>query len=409
MIPIEPMPATIDPNRARPDLIDETEDDMHDHLLDNLGGAKWPITLCSAEGALLWDVAGKTYWDFYGGHAVTLIGQGDPRFVEAIRQQAASLQFMTTAADVPVRTKAARRLCRFTKMDKVFFVNAGSEANEAALKIARKITGRPVMIAFEQGFHGRTAGSLGVTWGYRDQHAPAHGDVRFVPFGDVGALKSALGPDVAGVIVEPVQGMAGVITPPDGYLVELAALTRANGSVVICDEVQSGIGRMGTPLACHQYGITPDMATVGKGLGGGFPVAALLLSREMAASVKPGEHGTTFGGAPMACAAVEATLRIIEEDGLLDKGVALGDVMRQLLDVPGVVAVRGSGAWVGLQLDRPARPLVEGLMRAGFLVGGAKDPCTLRLAPAAVMPHHAVILLADALRALLAVPMQGVA
>lgn len=370
---------------------------MTAHLLDTVGAGRIPVTLESGEGALLWDVLGRTFWDFYGGHAVTLIGQGHPRWADAIARQARNLSFFTTLADVPVRTRAAAALCAFVSMPVCWFVNSGAEANEAALKIARKATGRPTIIAMENGFHGRTMGPLGVTWGYRDQHAPAHGSVRFVPFGDIEAFKAALDDTVAAVIVEPLQGIAGLVVPPAGWLKQVEEAAHANGSLLICDEIQSGIGRMGWPLGSQREGVKADLATVGKGLGGGFPVAALLLTEAMAATVKPSEHGTTFGGAPMACAAVEATLDIIVQEGLMEKATKLGEAMLSKLQIPGVVETRGAGAWIGVVLDRPAKPVAAFLIEKGFLVGTSSDPRVLRLAPPAVMPLYVVDQLAEAL------------
>lgn len=367
------------------------------YILDTVGPIKLPIRLQSAEGALMWDQDGKTYWDFYGGHAVTLIGQAHPKWVDALTRQARALSFATIIADVPVRTRAAKALCQFTGFDKVFFVNSGAEANEAALKIARKSTGRSVMIAFEHGFHGRTMGALGVTWKYRDQHEPAHGPTRFVPYGDLDALAKAMGPDVAGVIAEPIQGIAGIVEPPKGWLKGVETLCRQHGAVLIVDEVQSGLGRTGIPLLCREEGVSPDLVTVGKGLGGGFPVAALLLTDAMAATTKAGEHGTTFGGAPLACAAVEATLQIVAEEGLMAKATALGHAMKDKIGaVAGVLQVRGRGAWIGVVLDRPAKPVAEEMQKRGFLMGTAGDPNVIRLAPPAVMPHSAVQMLAEA-------------
>lgn len=377
------------------------------HLLDTVGGARLPVAFVSGEGALLWDEHGRTCWDFYGGHAVTLLGQGHPRWIEALAAQARQLSFLTTLCEVPVRERAAAQLCLFTGMDKVFFVNSGAEANEAALKIARKATGRRVVVAMEDGFHGRTAGAVGVSHHYRDQHLPAHGDVRFVPFGDLAAAERALDEDVAAVIVEPVQGMAGVVMPPRGFLAGLKAACERVGAALIADEVQCGIGRMGAPLASHLDGVRPDLVTVGKGVGGGFPVAALLLTDEMAASTRPGEHGTTFGGGPLAAAAVEATLAAIAADDLLGKAMALGERMAEVLPtVPGVLEVRGRGAWAGVVLDRPAKPVAAGLLQRGFLVGTASDPRVLRLAPPAVAPLYAVDLLADAMHATLGLPVR---
>ncbi|MEQ1508548.1 MAG: aminotransferase class III-fold pyridoxal phosphate-dependent enzyme, partial [Myxococcota bacterium] len=235
-----------------------------DHLLDTVGAGLLPVTFVSGEGALLWDDHGRTYWDFYGGHAVTLLGQGHPRWVDALTRQARQLSFLTTVCDVPVRRRAAEKLCRFTETDRAFFVNSGAEANEAALKIARKATGRTRIVAMEDGFHGRTIGAVGVSHHYRDQHQPAHGDVTFVPFGDLDAVRAAVDDDVAAVIVEPIQGLAGVVVPPDGFLAGVAAICRARGALLIADEVQCGIGRAGTPLASHRWGVRPDLVTVGK-------------------------------------------------------------------------------------------------------------------------------------------------
>jgi acetylornithine/N-succinyldiaminopimelate aminotransferase len=375
---------------------------MTAHMLDTVGAGRMPITLQSGEGALLWDILGRTFWDFYGGHAVTLIGQGHPRWADAIARQARSLSFFTTLTDVPIRTRATAALCRFTGMPVAWFVNSGAEANEAALKIARKATGRSVIVAMEHGFHGRTMGALGVTWGYRDQHAPSHGDVRFAKFGDIESLKAVLDDAVAAVMIEPMQGIAGITVPPEGYLAEVDRLAHANGSVLICDEVQSGIGRAGVPLLSVAMGARPDIVTVGKGVGGGFPVSAMLCTEAMAKTVAPSEHGTTFGGAPLACAAVEATLEIIESEGLLEKSMALGEAMKAKLRLPGVVETRGQGAWIGVALDRPAKPVAAALIERGFLVGTSSDPRVMRLAPPAVMPLYVVDQLAEALRQVLA-------
>ena len=372
------------------------------HTLNTVGGSALPITVQSAEGALMWDTDGNTYWDFYGGHAVTLIGQAHPDWIEALTRQAKSLSFFTGLAPVPVRTAAATRLCAFTGMDVAWFVNSGAEANEAALKIARKATGRSVMIAMVHGFHGRTMGALGVTWKYRDQHAPIHGTTRFVPFGDIEALRDAMGPDVAGVIVEPIQGIAGIVEPEEGYLVGVAEICAANGSILICDEIQCGIGRTGRSLVSTSHGVRPDIVTVGKGVGGGFPVAAVLLSDAMAQTVSAGEHGTTFGGAPLACAAVNATLEIIEREHLMEKAQSLGDTVHDALGrVNGVLEVRGSGAWIGVRLSCPAKVVIQALLAKGFMVGGSSDPYVLRLSPPAVMPKSAVPLLAQAMREVL--------
>ena len=292
--------------------------------------------------------------------------------------------------------RAAAHLCDFTGMDVAWFVNSGAEANEAALKIARKSTGRSVVIAMEHGFHGRTMGALGVTWKYREQHSPAHGHVRFVPFGDLDALRAALDDTVAGVIMEPIQGIAGIVEPPEGFLAGVREAVDAVGAVLICDEIQCGIGRVGLPLVSTSQGVRPDIVTVGKGVGGGFPVAAVLLSATLAETVGPGEHGTTFGGAPLACAAVEATLSIIETENLLERARGIGAELHALLQVPGVVSLRGGGVWIGVELDRPAKPVARKLLELGFLVGTSSDPRVLRLSPPAITPPQAVKLFSEA-------------
>ncbi|MDG1479536.1 MAG: aminotransferase class III-fold pyridoxal phosphate-dependent enzyme [Myxococcota bacterium] len=366
-------------------------------LLDNLGNAKLPITLCSGEGPLLWDTSGQTYWDFYGGHAVTLLGHGHPRWIQAITAQARQLSFCTTIADVPVRTEAAAALTRFTGTDRAFLVNSGAEAVEGALKLARKATGRKVIVAMQNGFHGRTMGALGVTERYRGQHNPAHGDTRFVAFGDLEDLAKSLDADVAAVILEPIQGIAGVRLPPAGYLAQVAALCTAAGALLICDEVQCGMGRTGAPLVSRAMGVAADIVTLGKGIAGGFPAAAVLMTEAVAATVRPGEHGTTFGGAPMACAAIKATIEIIEAESLMAQAHQAGQWIERWLAVPGVVEIRAAGAWAGITLDTPARPVAAALLQRGFLVGTSGDPHTLRLAPPAAIPEYVVRMLGRAL------------
>ena len=213
--------------------------------------AMLPVSLVRGEGARIWDAQDNPYWDFYGGHAVALLGQGHPEWVSAIATQAGTLSFVTTVAPTPIRDQAVDALCRFTGMDRAFLVNSGAEANEAALKVARKATGRDGGGAMEAGVHGRTRACRGVTHAghYRTDHAPTHGTVRFVPYGDLASLEAAMGPDVAAVLIEPIQGIAGVIPAPAGFLTGARKLCDAHGAKLILDEIQTGIGRTGRPLA----------------------------------------------------------------------------------------------------------------------------------------------------------------
>jgi acetylornithine aminotransferase/acetylornithine/N-succinyldiaminopimelate aminotransferase len=361
--------------------------------------AMLPVSLVRGEGARIWDEDDQPYWDFYGGHAVALLGQGHPRWVAAIAEQAATLSFVTTIAPTPVRDQAIAALCRFTGMDQAFLVNSGAEANEAALKVARKATGRSVVVAMEAGFHGRTMACLGVTHAghYRTDHAPVHGSVRFVPYGDLDALQAAMGSDVAAVLIEPIQGIAGVIPAPEGFLQGARKLCDTHGAKLILDEIQTGMGRTGRPLASHgSPAAAPDLVTVGKSLGAGFPVAALLLTEAMAATTQPGEHGSTFGSGPMACAAVHATIATIIDEGLLDRARAIEADIRSR-QLPGVVAIRGAGCLLGLILDRPARPVASALLSQGILAGTANDARCLRLCPPAVLPTAGIDALEQAM------------
>ena len=367
--------------------------------------AALPFEVARGDDCQLVSTAGDTYWDFYGGHAVALLGQGHPGWVEAISRQAKTLSFVTTVAPLQIREEAASRLAAFAGMDRVFFVNSGAEANEAALKVARRATGRDVIVAMDHGFHGRTMACLGVTQSgsYRSQHAPMHGAARFVPFGDLDALRGALDQHVAAVILEPIQGIAGVIEPPAGFLAGVRAACDAVGALFICDEVQTGVGRTGQNFAFHREPCRPDLVTCGKSLGNGFPVAALLLTEAMAATTRPGEHGSTFGGGPMACAAALAVLDLIVEERLLSHAGDIADFVRSLgpggaRAVPGITAVRGHGCLLGVILDRPAKPVAAALLDAGILTATAHDPQCLRLCPPATLPEEALVALEGALR-----------
>lgn len=367
-----------------------------------------PLSIESGRGARLTDAEGRSYWDLYGGHAVALLGQGHPGWMKSLAEQMARLSFVTTVAPTSVRDTTVDALCRFTRMDRAFLVNSGAEANEAALKVARKATGRTTIVAMERGFHGRTMACLGVTASghYRTDHAPIHGDVRFVPFGDLGALEAAVDGDVAAVLLEPIQGIGGVHEVPAGYLTAARGICDAHGAVLILDEVQTGMGRTGVAMAWHREpACRPDLVTVGKSLGSGFPVAGLLLTEAMAATTRPGEHGSTFGSGPLACAAIRGVLDAIEAEDLLTRACDLEERFRRSLTaLPGVVEVRGHGCLLGVVLDRPARPVGEALVSRGFLTGGSNDPRCLRLCPPAILPWEAVDAFAAALSAVLETP-----
>jgi acetylornithine aminotransferase/acetylornithine/N-succinyldiaminopimelate aminotransferase len=354
--------------------------------------AKPPVALVRGEGTTVWDTEGRAYLDFYGGHCVALLGHCPPRVVEAIRRQAGELLFYSNAMYSPVRAEAARTLVALAPegLDRVFWCNSGTEANETALKLARATTGRPGILSFSGGFHGRTLGSLAATWG-EGYHAPyrsALPETTWAAFGDLSAVEQALaGETVAGVIVEPMQSMAGITeAAPDFYQGLREACTRT-GTVLIFDEVQTGVGRTGTFTYGEHVGVTPDLITLAKSLGSGVPVGAVLVRDTIAATVKSGDQGTTFGGGMLAMAAVQATLDQLVDDGLMDRATTLFDRLADgLRAIPAVTEVRGRGGLIGVSLDRPAKPVAAALREHGVLVGTAGRADTLRLMPPLTTP-----------------------
>lgn len=368
-----------------------------------------PLALVRGEGCTVWDEAGRAYTDFTGGIAVNTLGHAHPAVVAAVTDQVARLGHVSNlfVAEPPVAL-AERLLGLFGRPGgRVFFSNSGAEAVEAAFKAARR-TGRPRVVAMEGGFHGRTMGALAVTGqrAKREPFLPLPGDVTHVPFGDVDALRAAVSDDTAAVFVEPVQGEAGVIPAPGGYLRAARAITRAAGSLLVLDEVQTGIGRTGHWFA-HQAepGVDPDVVTLAKGLGGGLPIGATVAFGDAGELLGPGQHGSTFGGNPVACAAGSAVLETIAAEGLLEHTVRMGELLRtgvEALEHPLVAEVRGAGLLLGVVLTEPAAVRVqEAAQEAGFLVNAA-GPVTVRLAPALTVSARQVEELVESLPGILA-------
>jgi len=355
----------------------------------------------SGHGSTLETADGRRLIDFYGGHAVALLGYRHPKLLAALAQQANALFFQSNAVPMAVRERAARRLAEFAPagLDRVFFVNSGAEANENALRIALRAVGRPRVVALEGAFHGRTAAAAAVTWGARWYGFPrAPFDVRFVPREDLEALERALSPgDVAAVIVEPVQGVAGAVALSDAYLAEARRLATAAGTLLVFDEVQCGMGRSGQPFVAQAAWVTPDILTVAKGLAGGFPAGAVLIGRELAETLRPGDLGTTFGGGPLAAALVEATIDAIESERLLSNVRARAEQIVATCAVGPVETITGRGLLVGLRTRRPAKQIQRELLGRGFLVGTSADPRAVRLLPPLVVTEREVAALASAL------------
>ncbi|MGD1225520.1 acetylornithine transaminase [Streptomyces krungchingensis] len=354
-------------------------------LMDNYGTPRLPLV--RGEGAKLWDADGKQYVDFVGGIAVNALGHAHPAVVEAVGRQIASLGHVSNLfiAEPPVAL-AERLLQLFGRDGKVYFCNSGAEANEGAFKIGR-LTGRTHMVATTGGFHGRTMGALALTGqpAKQEPFLPLPGDVTHVPYGDAQALAEAVTEDTALVIIEPVQGENGVVVPPAGYLKAARAITAATGALLVLDEVQTGIGRTGHWFEYQAHeGVLPDVVTLAKGLGGGLPLGATVAFGRAAALLKPGHHGTTFGGNPVVCAAGLAVLDTIAGEGLLDNVKRQGEKLRgsiESLGHPLVDHVRGAGLLLGIVLTEPLAPQVQQAAQdAGFLVN-APAPDVVRLMP----------------------------
>lgn len=354
-------------------------------LMNTFGPPK--LVLERGAGAHVWDTDGREYLDLLGGIAVNSLGHSHPALVAAVTGQLQQLGHISNFFTSPAQVALAERLLDLTGRDgRVFFTNSGSEANEAALKVTRR-TGRSHLVATEGAFHGRTLGALALTAkeNYRRPFEPLPGDVTFVPYGDADALAAAVTDRTAAVVLEPIQGEAGVVIPPDGYLGAARAITRDHHALLWLDEVQTGIGRTGQWFA-HEPAVQPDLVTVAKGLGGGLPVGACLAFGDAARLLGPGDHGTTFGGNPVACAAGLAVIETIEKDGLLAAAQERGDQLREGLAADDrVLAVRQAGLLIGLDLDRPvAAEVVAAAQAEGFLIN-APTPRRIRLAPPLVL------------------------
>lgn len=365
---------------------------------------KLDIEPVRGEGMWLTSADGRRFLDFYGGHAVALLGNVHPRLLEALEAQAKTLFFQSNVVDLAVRERAARRLAAFgpPELSRVFFVNSGAEANENALRIAFLATRRPRVVAVAGGFHGRTAGAAAMTAGHERWYAfPSKPfPVTVVPIDDVAALEAAVGDDVAAVILEPVQGLAGARPLSASFIEAARRITRERGATLIADEVQCGMGRTGHPFAVQDYGVTPDLLTVAKGMAGGFPAGAVLISESLAAAVKKGDLGTTFGGGPLACALIETVIDIIETEELLPRVRRLSARMREECRVGPVESIQGMGYLLGLKVRRPAAKVLAELRERGILAGESADPDIVRLLPPLVLEDTHVDALVAALRTL---------
>jgi acetylornithine aminotransferase len=357
-------------------------------LMNTFGPPK--LVLTKGEGPYVWDAEGVRYLDLLGGIAVNALGHAHPALVTAVTEQLGTLGHVSNFFATQPQVALAERLLALLGLPegggKVFFTNSGTEANEAAFKLTRR-TGRTHLVAMEGSFHGRTVGALALTskQAYREPFEPLPGHVTFVPYGDAEALAEAVTDETAAVVVEPVQGEAGVVFPPEGFLAEARQITAAHGTLLWLDEVQSGMGRVGAWFAHAASGIQADVVTLAKGLAGGIPIGAMVAVGDSGALLGPGNHGTTFGGNPVASAAALAVIETIEKDGLLDNATKVGEVLREGLAHEHVTEVRGRGLLVGLDLDADVAPKVVDAAQAQGVILNATGPNRVRLAPPLIL------------------------
>ena len=348
--------------------------------------AQFPFEVVSGNGAYLHCADGRRLLDLYGGHAVCALGYGHPRLLKALQRQAGDLFFASNVVALRVRARAADKLAEFAPpgLERVFFVNSGAEANENALRLACRLSGRSRVVALEHGFHGRTAAAAAVSWGARERwygfpNTPF--DVAFASRDDAAAATSLINGETAAVIIEPIQGLAGAFALDNEFVLAIRAACDAHGAFLIADEVQCGMGRSGLPFAISHSGVAPDMITTAKALGAGFPCGALLMREECAAQLGIGDMGSTFGGGPLACALIETVLDVMLEDQLPEQAAALERQIRADCLQDPVEEIQGRGLLLGLKCSGGARRVRDDLIEAGILTGTSALPEWLRLMP----------------------------
>jgi acetylornithine aminotransferase len=347
------------------------------------------ITLVKGKGLLVTDASGKTYLDFLGGIATSILGHAHPAIVKSVTKQVSTLSHISNFYAHPNAVVLAEKLAKITgdKNAKVFFCQSGAEANEAAFKLSRR-SGKVRVVAAQGAFHGRTMGALSLTGqpAKREPFLPLIKGVKHVPYGDIDAMRKAVSKKTAMVIIEPIMGEAGVIVPPQDYLQQLRYLSDKNGALLVIDAVQTGMGRTGDWFGYEYSGITPDVITLAKGLGGGLPLGAMIALGKAADLFQPGDHGSTFGGNPVTTAAALSVMSFIEGNQILNKVQKQGNyLMQELALIPGVKEVRGAGLLIGIELDSMKAPDIAAAMQDSGVLVNAANPTTIRIAPALIV------------------------
>ena len=344
---------------------------------------KYPFFITKGRGMHVFDSTGKKWLDLYGGHAVAITGHCHPEVVQAIIDQSQQLLFYSNVTYSQVRADVGALLVQMSpsNLTKVYFGNSGAEANEAAIKFARKFTEKPQIIAMENGFHGRTYGALSITWGekYRKPFRPLVPEVDFVPFGDIESFQKQISSKTAAVIIEPIQSVAGVNMENSEYYKALRDITSDKKILLIFDEIQTGLGRTGKPFFGDHFNIEPDMITVAKGLASGIPISATIITENISNSINPGDHASTFGGGPVACAAAKATLNVILKEKLIENAAKVGEYAKNKLS-----GHRGLGLLIGIEANPPNSAAVDLITKArskDIIIGGSGNPKVARLLP----------------------------
>lgn len=363
--------------------------------------ARYPVVLSHGKGAYVYDVEGKQYLDFLAGIAVNIIGHAHPKLVAAIADQAGKMIHCSNLYYTAQQATLAESLVKLSGLGKVFLGNSGAEANEGAVKLARKYgkalaAGKFEIVAAEHSFHGRTLATLTATGQpkYQKGYEPLPQGFIHVPFNDLEALKAVVSEKTCAVMLEPIQGEGGVNLPDEGYLAAVRELCDANGALLIFDEIQTGVGRTGKMFAYEHFGLKPDIVTLAKGLGGGVPIGAFIASDKVAAAFGPGDHGSTFGGNPLACAAANAVLAIMSEEQLLQNATKVGAYLLEKLSglkalYPELVAgVRGKGLIAGMKLTRPGKDIVVSCMDRGLIINCTAGDVLRFVPPLNIQNHH---------------------
>lgn len=367
---------------------------------------KLPLVVTRGKGVYIWDQDGKKYLDFYGGHAVTLVGHCHPKVLDAVKKQLGKLIFYSNAVYNDQRALAARKLVDLLPdhAGAVFFCNSGSEANETAIKLAKKFTGKDEIISFAGSFHGRTLGSLSVTGNnkYKKHTGSLMPNVKFAFFGDIKSVEKLISNNTAAIILEPIQSIAGVNEASVNFYQQLEKLAKNQRIVLIFDEIQTGLGRVGKIFFSTLMDVTPDIITLAKGLAGGLPAGAVLVNKEITKSVQIDDLGSTFGGGPAICSAISATLDVVKKEGLIKNAGKCGNVLKKkIADIKHVLSVTGRGLLLGIVLDIPALQVQTMLLKKGIITGTSLNKQVLRIIPPLTITNKEIDLFIKTLKQVL--------